>query len=115
MSNIDPSRLQMDPRIRQQYMLYMQQQQQRQRGPIGGLDHSPPVQTSPTHSPHSNHIAGPPRVPPTHRGPVPKVCVTSHENDTDEVKFMLLTQFTVLMSANNSNWEFVTFCHQQHI
>ena len=86
MSNIDPSRLQMDPRIRQQYMLYMQQQHQRQRGPVGALDHSPPVQTSPTHSPHSNHIIGPPRVPPTHRGPVPKVCVTSHENDTDEVK-----------------------------
>ena len=89
MSNIDPSTLQLDPRIRQQYMLYMHQQQQRHRGSVGGPVHSPPVQTSPTHSAVlNNHILpGHPRgVTPPHRGTVPKVCVTSHENDSEEVR-----------------------------
>ena len=100
-------------------MLYMQQQHQRQRGPVGALDHSPPVQTSPTHSPHSNHIIGPPRVPPTHRGPVPKVCVTSHENDTDEVKkkknFFSLKPITHRLGGNRKRYQQSTNADQKSI
>ena len=72
----------MDPRIRQQYLLYMHQQQQRQGGT--GQDHLSPTQSS------QNHVVGlgeSPRVPPPHLGPVPKVCVTSHENDPPEVNY----------------------------
>ena len=69
-----------DPRIQQQYMLYMQQQQQR-AGNHGNQ------QVSPTHSPlgSSSYPGESPRVPPPHMGPVPQVCVTSHENDSQEV------------------------------
>ncbi|KAL4228006.1 CREB-regulated transcription coactivator 1 [Mactra antiquata] len=89
--NIDPSRLQMDPRIRQQYMLYMQQQQQR-HGPVH--DHMSPTQSSHTQS----GLGESPRVPPPHLGPVPKVCVT-HENDPPEPS---LTQYRTNISENSA-------------
>ncbi|XP_052277227.1 CREB-regulated transcription coactivator 1-like isoform X3 [Dreissena polymorpha] len=89
--NHDLSSLHVDPRTQAQYMLYMRlqqqqqhQQQHQQQGP-GGAQHSP------THTPHGPVLGGlmghndSPRVPPPHLGPLPKVCVTSHENDSPEV------------------------------
>ncbi|WAQ98539.1 CRTC1-like protein [Mya arenaria] len=78
----DPSTVHTDPRIQQQYMLYMRQQQQR-----AGSHSNHGNQVSPTQSPLNSSYPGldeSPRVPPPHMGPVPQVCVTSHEADPPE-------------------------------
>ena len=75
----------MDPRMRPQFMLYQHQRQGAARVQGGGTMPIP-GHNSPTQSSQNNHgLAESPRVPPPHMGPVPKVCITSHENDPPEV------------------------------
>ncbi|KAK3575879.1 hypothetical protein CHS0354_029830 [Potamilus streckersoni] len=91
-SHIDPSRLSMDPSIRQQYMLYLRQQQQRHRTPgvvpphptgsMGGGSSSPSDHNNHIHQ-HQHHQHQQPQssqqpTSPLHNGrTVPQVCVTS--------------------------------------
>ncbi|KAJ8304172.1 hypothetical protein KUTeg_017755 [Tegillarca granosa] len=65
-SNIDPSKIAMDPRLKQQYLLYIQQH--RQRGP--NLNHT--NQSHATH-PHVNHVSS------NHSGPNPSPQQQHHQ------------------------------------
>ena len=74
----------MEPRLQQQYLLYMrQQQQQRQRHPLNNRHTSPhggasarPAGVRPTGN--TNVMGGP-----THRHQVPQVCITSACDNKD--------------------------------
>ncbi|XP_062574115.1 CREB-regulated transcription coactivator 1-like isoform X2 [Saccostrea cucullata] len=85
--NIDPSKLPMDPRIKQQFLLHLHQQQQRHRAP----NHS--YQSQPHPNPHPGGVGAPhpsSQQPPNNsvlQNPqqrLPQVCITSAEQNDSQ-------------------------------
>ncbi|XP_061172376.1 CREB-regulated transcription coactivator 1-like isoform X3 [Saccostrea echinata] len=85
--NIDPSKLPMDPRIKQQFLLHLHQQQQRHRAP----NHS--YQSQPHSNPHPGGVGAPhpsSQQPPNNsvlQNPqqrLPQVCITSAEQNDSQ-------------------------------
>ena len=73
----------MDPRLKQQYLLYLQQQQQRH-----GASHQHPNPSQSHPSPSSNHI----------QSRVPQVCVTACDQNDTEVSTVFFTVFQIRWS-----------------